>query len=110
MGSPTSLAADVGHLDARELRRPFGADLRVAVGALCPHAGDGVAELLVARARAEQGPQIGAADREQTRVELPLGRDARPCAVATEGLCDGGDDPDLARPVAVAPAPSDLAP
>ena len=46
---------------------------------------------------------------EETRVELAVGRQPRPRAVAAERLRDRGDDPDLATAVPVAVALRDLA-
>ena len=70
---------------------------------------DGLAQVVVARARAEQRAEIRAADREEAGVELPLRRDPRPRTVAAEGLRDRGDGADLPRTVAVPVALRDLA-
>ena len=49
------------------------------------------------------------ANGEEARVELAVGRQPRPRAVAAERLCDGGDDADLAAAVAIAISLRDLA-
>ena len=102
-------AADVGHLDARELGRRRRALLRVAVGAPAPDPADRRVQLRVVGAAAQERAQVVAPGGEQAGVEASLGRDPRARAVAAERLGDRGDDADLAAAVAVAPAPRDLA-
>src|SRR5205807_494334 len=62
---------------------------------------------------AQQRPEIEALSGEQAGVELALGGQSGPRAVAAEGLGHGGDDTDLSRIVAtrvgVAPALGDFA-
>ena len=64
----------------------------------------------VRRVRAQDRPEVVPAHREEARVELSVGREPRPRAVAAERLRHGGDDADLARPVEIAVALGDLAP
>src|SRR5262249_59064616 len=85
------------------------ADLGVAVLARAPEARDPRGELFVRLTRAQRGLQVRAAGREQTRVQVAVGRQPRAGAVAAERLGDRGDDADLARAVAVAVAARDLA-
>src|SRR6266508_2663366 len=83
--SPTS-AADVGHLNPREPDRLRRSDLGVPVGTPLPASGDHRGELLVEGATAQERPQVVAARREEAREELPVRRQPRPDAVATEGF------------------------
>src|SRR5579871_4441272 len=96
------LAADIAHLDLLEAFGRLGPELRVAVGAAMPDLVDPCFELLVGGARAQDRPQVVAADAEETGEEPALGREARARAVPAERLCDGGDHAHLAEPVAVA--------
>src|SRR6478672_2868383 len=102
-------AADVGHLDARAVAGLGAAQLGVAVAAVAPDPAQQRGQLLVGRAVAERPPQVAAVGGEQAGVELALGRQAGPCAVAAEGAGDRGDDADLAGAVDVAEAVGDLA-
>src|SRR6476469_1210315 len=102
-------AADVGHLDARAVAGLGAAQLGVAVAAVAPDPAQQRGQLLVGRAVAERPPQVAAVGAEQAGVELALGRQAGPCAVAAEGAGDRGDDADLAGAVDVAEAVGDLA-
>ena len=95
------LAADVGHLDLAQRGRVLGAELRVAVRAALPHRADRGLELVVALFGAELRAQVVTADGEEARVQLPVGREPRPRAVAAERLRHRGDDADLARAVEV---------
>src|SRR3990167_3165530 len=104
------LAADVGHLDLAEVRGLLGAELRVAVGSALPHGADRRVQLLVSGSRTQDGAQVVAADREEAGVELPVRRQAGACAVAAEGLRDGGDHTDFPGAVAGPVALGDLAP
>src|SRR2546430_3947550 len=101
-------AADVAHLDLRQRRGVLGADLGIAIAALQPDRRDGVGDSLVVAAVAQQRPEIEALSGEQAGVELALGGQSGPRAVAAEGLGPGGGDTDLSRIVAtrvgVAPA------
>src|SRR5438270_1848709 len=97
-------AADVRHLDLRQGRRLGRAQLGIAVGAARPDAAERVGERLVGGAGAKRPAQVVPAQREQTGVQAPLGR--QPCAraAAAERLRHRGDDADLAGAVPVAPA------
>ena len=64
---------------------------------------------VVRAAMAQQPLEVVALLREQARVQRALGREAQAIAVAAEGLRHRGNDADLARAVAVAPALGNLA-
>src|SRR4051812_12764980 len=109
-GRRLASTADVAHLHARGRAWGVGgADLRISVVAQAPHRTDRLPDLIVGATAAQQSAQIVAVLGKKARVELPIGR--QPCAraVATERLCDGGDDADLAGAVAIPPAFGDLA-
>src|SRR5690348_10713516 len=102
-------AADVAHLDLRQRARVFRADFRIAIGAPRPDGGKMVADLVVGRATAHQRAEVDPFGGEQACVELAVGGEPRPRAVAAKRLCHRRDDADLAATVAVAPARRDFA-
>src|SRR5690606_6079367 len=108
--APASAAHPV-HLDAPALAgfAQLGAQLAVAVGPRSPDVLQEPDELRVARSRAKRPAQVGAARREEARIELALGRQPCAVAVAAERLADRRDEADLALPVAEAVAGRDLA-
>src|SRR5690554_1939330 len=73
--APASAAHPV-HLDAPALAgfAQLGAQLAVAVGPRSPDVLQEPDELRVARSRAKRPAQVGAARREEARIELALGR------------------------------------
>src|SRR6266568_9459101 len=101
--------ADVGHLDRGRPDRQGGAQLGVAVATPPPDPGQRRAELVVAGTLAEQDPQVVPSGGKQAGVELAVGRQARPSAVAAKRLRHRRDHADLPPPIAEAPAASDLA-
>ena len=108
-GGRLELAADERHLDLGQVDGLGAAELGVPVFADRPDAGDGGCELLVRGTGAHEPAQVVPANGEEARVELAVGREPRPRAVAAERLRDGGDDADLAAAVAVAIPLRDLA-
>src|SRR4029079_5317901 len=102
-------APGVAHLDLRQGARVFRADFRIAIGAPRPDGRKVVADLVVGRAAAQQRAEVDPFGGEQARVELAVGGEARPRAVAAERLGYRGDDADLAASVAGAPARRDFA-
>jgi transposase len=78
--------ADVGHLNPREPGRLRRSELGVSVITPLPASGDRCGELLVGCATAQERPQIVAPRREEVGEELPVRRQPRPGAVATEGV------------------------
>src|SRR5512146_1926532 len=79
------------------------ADLRIAIVALSPDLRDRIRDILVRRSAAEQSAEIMTIDREQTGVQLALGREPDAGAGIAERLGDGSDHADLAAPILVAP-------
>src|SRR5690606_13657482 len=102
-------AADVAHFDARERTRPLLAKLGVAILAALPHARDERRELGVARAAAQERPEILTESGEEARVQSALRGEAKPRAPAAERLGHARDDAEFSRAVSVAIATSDLA-
>src|SRR5262249_50093030 len=104
-------ATDAEHLDSAAFARGVltRADLRVAVLARAPDRRDALGELRVGLAGAQRRLQVTARGREQARVQVAVRGEPRARAVAAERLADRRDDADLARAVAVAVAPRDLA-
>jgi len=94
------------HLDARAVG--FGlagtAQFGVMVVAPPPDRGDGVFDLRIVGAAAQQRPKVVAAMREQAQEQLAFGGQPRAIALAAEGLRDAGNGADFAAAVAVAPA------
>ena len=101
--------ADIAHFDFRRACRGRRAQFRIAVGTPAPDGGNGVADLLVAEAAAQQVAQIVTVRGEQAGVELALGRQPGARAIPTESLRHRGDDADFPAAVNVAPALRDLA-
>src|SRR5207245_374219 len=101
-------AADEAHLDLVETLSLRGAQLRVAVVAPRPDRRDLRGDLVVGGAVADERAQIGAARREQARVERAVGGQPRARAVGAERLRDRRDDADLAATVLVAVTVGDL--
>src|SRR5581483_7503243 len=95
----TGLATDVGHLDFGQPRRFLSANLGIAIIARLPHRCDLVADLVVARAAAQERLEVVARLREKAGEERALGGEPHPGAARAEGLRDRGDDADLARAV-----------
>src|SRR2546423_4034221 len=98
-------AADLAHRACR----PDEVDLADSVsGPLRAHGtGDGFRNPIVevdrveAAVRAQHGAQVGLVKREQTRAELPLGREPHTVAVITERLRHARDDTNVADAVAI---------
>ena len=110
LGRRRLLAPDVRHLDlaAPARSRPCGARSsgRCAAARCRAPRSSSPASSTPERSSSRRSWPRG---REQARVEPALGGDARSRAGAAERLRDRGDDADLARAVAVAPAVRDLA-
>src|SRR5262249_22421855 len=97
-------AADVRHLYFADFPGRRSAQLGVTVSAYAPDRSDTLRDLSVRGAAAQQAAEIGAAGREQTGVQLALGRQARTRAIAAESLRYRRDETDFTGAVAVAPA------
>src|SRR5438876_10774976 len=91
-----TLAADIAHLDLRQRERILRSKLGVAVVAALPDRRDIVGDLLVGAARAKQRAQIMSRRCEQAGVELAVGCQPRPRAIATERTSHRRDDDDFA--------------
>lgn len=100
---------NVRHLHLGQGDRVLRADLRVAVRAFAPEAGDGLGDLFICGAIAQEPTQVKAFDREQAGIELAFRGEAGPGAGAAKRLGDGSDHTDLAAAILVAPALRDLA-
>src|SRR5690606_19149207 len=100
--------ADVAHLHAPRALRSLGSDLGIAILTPLPDAGHELRELSVVGARAQSRAKIGAAGREQTRVEHAVRAQPRARTFAAKWLRHAGDDADLAAAVGVAPAFGDF--
>src|SRR6185369_13168670 len=78
-------AADGEHLHlGQPVRRGRGPELRVAVAAHVPDAGDQVPQVGVRGAGAERTSEVPTVHPEETRVELAVGGEARPRAIPAE--------------------------
>ena len=72
---------------------------------LCRHrAFERLGNNVIGRTVAQQRPDVGLIGGEQTRTELTVGGDPHTVTGVAEGLAHGGNDPDLAPAVGVAPA------
>src|ERR1700693_551742 len=100
--------ADIAHLDLRQRERILRSKLGITVVAALPDRRQVVADFLIGTAGAKQRAQVVSCRGEQARVELAVGRQPRPRAIAAERLRHRRDDADFASAIGVAPALRDF--